>query len=86
VNDQNTNNQLGVVVTAIDGDNLILETIQNKCRICWPLCSVPMPLEIGTELTLELRQSAASPVSNSKTKNTGDSDEARRKLLEALVN
>ena len=80
-----------VIATAIDGDNLVLETVPNKNEIRWPLKNLPRPLEIGSRLTLELQKGClqdANPVSNNSNINPahGDQDELRRKLLEDLVN
>jgi hypothetical protein len=93
---QQSDNKVEVVVTAIDGECLVLETVPHKNRICWPLKNIPSPLDIGSRLTLELQQNcadiptAAAPVNGLKRpvhKNEqDDKEEHKRLLLEQLVN
>jgi hypothetical protein len=51
-----SDNKIEVVVTAISGEGIVLETIPEKTRIYWPLKNIPQPLDIGNKLTLELQQ------------------------------
>ena len=80
-----------VIALAIDGDNLVLETIPEKNEIRWPLNNLPRPLEIGSRLTLELQKETHTETArvSGDTKlnaNTAAKDELMRKLLEDLVN
>jgi hypothetical protein len=94
--------KIEVVVTAIDGDSLVLETVTNKKRIHWPIKNIPQPLDIGNRLTLELHQNdslafnAESAVSagtairdtrsTATTAPSTDDNERKRRMLEELVN
>jgi len=95
--DSNSTNKVEVIAAAIDGDNLVLETIPHKDKIRWPLNNLPRPLEIGSRLTLELKKDCRQmpdpfigdkPVikEQANTRDSSASDEKMRKLLEALVN
>ena len=81
-----------VIALAIDGDNLVLETVIEKNEIRWPLNNLPRPLEIGSRLTLELQKDGLqnhNPSDNFTPKTDhkqGDKDDLMRKLLEDLVN
>jgi hypothetical protein len=92
---QQSDNKVEVVVAAIDGDCLVLETVQNKNRICWPLKNIPQPLDIGSRLTLELQQSCTDDPDTGILKIAGSKqgdmeqaqkEEHKRLLLEQLVN
>ena len=78
-------NKVEVIATAIDGDNLVLETVHSKNKIQWPLKNLPQPLEIGSRLTLEL-QNNDSGVKNTTASPNQDHEEKKRRLLEELVN
>ncbi len=85
---ENTNNtQVEVVVKAIDGDSLVLETIPKGKSILWPILNIPRPLDIGNRLTLELRQNETGvPVVALSSNTEDDNNEKKRRLLEELVN
>jgi len=90
--DSTAANCIEVTVAAIDGANLVLESLNDKTRFLWPLDKIPRPLEIGSRLTLEL-QKDSNPASfasgtASPSSNTSDTkkDDLMRKLLEDLVN
>ena len=84
----NSDNKIEVVVTAIDGECLVLETVPYKNRICWPLKNIPRPLDIGSKLTLELQQNGTDTLDLDAgiSEQTGNEDENKRQLLEKLVN
>jgi len=87
--------QTGIEVTliAIDGENLVLESIDDKIKFLWPLDKIPRPLEIGCRLTLALQKGSPTVVLSSKIRtktidmdHPKNKDERMRKLLEELVN
>ena len=90
--DSSTTNGIEVTVAAIDGTNLVLESLNDKTRFLWPLDKIPRPLEIGNRLTLELQKTStpASFTSSEKSPSSSPSDAKKddlmRKLLEELVN
>jgi hypothetical protein len=83
--DSSGTGKVEVIATAIDGDNLVLETVPERNEIRWPLKNLPRPLEIGSRLTLELQKDSAQ-ASAALSKGMDDKDELKRKLLEELVN
>jgi hypothetical protein len=83
---QQSDNKVEVVVAAIDGDCIVLETVPNKNRICWPLKNIPRPLDIGSRLTLELQQNNADVPGIGPVEQTDKKEESKRLLLEQLVN
>ena len=88
--DSDSTSKVEVIVTAIDGDYLVLETIADKIKIKWPLKNIPRPLEIGSQITLELQKNEMK-IPDGMPENIsnipkGQSEEKMRKLLEDLVN
>jgi hypothetical protein len=75
-----------VKVKAIEGEFLILETLQKGIMIRWPIKNIPQPLEIGSNLKLELQNSQIKAPLGINANNFKDKDTAMRKLLEELVN
>lgn len=86
--DSTGTNKVEVIAAAIDGDNLVLETVPNKDKIRWPLNNLPRPLEIGSRLTLELKKDGLQMPDQfiGDKPAIPDNDEKMRKRLEALVN
>ncbi len=86
---QQSGNKVEVVVAAIDGENLVLETVPQKNRIHWPLNNIPRPLDVGSTLTLELHQDEPLIFDTSPaaicTEET-EKEQQKRQLLERLVN
>ncbi len=95
--DTENTTKVEVIVTAIDGDNLVLETVPNKNMIRWPLKNIPRPLPVGGRLTLELQKDAGpqtglqinngqGQVETTVSINRSDREDRMRKMLEELVN
>ena len=76
--------KVSVKVKAIDAKFVILEDVSNGHSFHWPIDKLMQPLEIGSELFLELSTGEESVAIQPQVK-TGDDDE-RRILLEKLVN
>jgi len=87
--------QLKATVKAVNNEYIVLETLEDKGTIYWPLKNLPGELNVGSELTLELKNGAeenfsaplkaSSHPSTTKTTST-DQQEKLCKLLEQLVN
>ncbi len=82
-----------VTVANIDRDFVMLEIPKLKEQIFWPLKDIPENLrpnlKIGDKLNLELKpsQSAVQNIIDQAKKNINEEDqEAKRRLLEKLIN
>ena len=82
-----------VALKAIDGQSLVLQTKEGEV-IYWPINNLPGPIEIGSELAIELKSntnltsssSKKSTVKISSPANATPEEQQRRNLLEALIN
>ena len=84
-------NKIKVVVTAINGEDIVLETVPDKNIVYWPLKNIPQPLNIGSQLTLELRQDQLQQDKKDKrgplySEEVSEKEALMRKNLEELVN
>lgn len=89
---------LQVALTAIQNEYLVLETLEDKSLIYWPLKKLKRPLKIGHQLSLELKDEKTDPYTilnkekaDTVTKTLHDSEEQIKqaklcKMLEDLVN
>ena len=85
--------KMEVKVSAIDGDFLVLQSLSGDEQIRWPLNNISTPLDIGSTFILELKTADMAlesldtePSSKGNSRDDENRDEARRRLLEQLVN
>ncbi|MFC1749040.1 hypothetical protein ACFL2V_09570 [Pseudomonadota bacterium] len=79
--------KIRVKVKTIDGQFVILEDLDHDMEFDWPIDSIPSPLEIGSELYLELKKGELIPPETHCEKHQEDPSETqKRKYLEELVN
>lgn len=79
-------NKLKVLVKAINSQSITLEDPSRKVEFDWPLENIEAPLEIGSELYLELKNNYLIQDSNDSHHKEDISEEQKRILLEELLN
>ncbi len=87
-NVQNQNSELNATIKAIDNGMLVLETIEDKQLIRWPLHKLPASLNIDDPLALKLEPAAISPTGSVINPHAPEAatENERHKLLENLIN
>ena len=85
---QNQNNEINATIKAIDNGMLVLETLEDKQLIRWPLDKLPSSLSVGDPLAIKLETNCFSPLTSEVTApaQKSASENERHKLLEELIN
>jgi hypothetical protein len=78
-------NKIKVLVKAVNSQSITLEDPSRNIKFDWPLEHIETPLEIGSELYLELKNNCPSEnIENNYREDA--SEEQKRRLLEELLN